>query len=161
MKKHSTSFIIAITIAVVFVAVLIIYYILGYVSFISQVDVQYVYKLEKALQNYDIVSLDECLADDVEILYNDESKTYLYCRENILENMHQRNYTISIYGGGDNIFKNGIQKISTQVYGSVLGEDCGENCIIVYLKRIDINSFKIVKLESNDEILKKLFFEKN
>lgn len=73
--------------------------------------------------------------------------------------MSKKNYTISMYGGGNNIFDNNIQKINTQVYGSVLNKDYGENSFTVYLKRIDFDEFKIVKIESNDEILKQIFLK--
>lgn len=75
--------------------------------------------------------------------------------------MTKKNYTISMYGGGNNIFYNNIQKINTQVYGSVLNKDYGENSFTVYLKRIDFDEFKIVKIESNDEILKQIFLKIN
>ncbi|MDO4302191.1 MAG: hypothetical protein Q4D26_12505 [Clostridia bacterium] len=138
--------------------VMVICYILGYMLYITQVDVKCVEKLEEALVSYDIKSLDECLADDVDICYNNECRTYISCRKNILANMEKKNYKLTMYGGGDNKFKNNIQEINTQVYGTFNGENYGESNILVYLKRTGFKSFKIIRLESNDEILNKLFF---
>lgn len=153
MKRKLTFFII-----IILILVIVIYYIFNYIVYITQIDVKYVEKLEKALKSYDIVSLDECLNEDVEICYKNEHDTYLNCRKNILENMEHKNYTLTIYGGGNNIFKNSIQEIFTQVYGTFCGKDYGESNIIVYLKQTGLHSFEIIKLESSDEIFKELFF---
>lgn len=116
--------------------------------------------MESALESYDIDALDECLKN-AEICFGDRSELYTDCRENIEWNMEKRNYTISMYGGGDNIFRKGIQEISVQVYERVLDKDYGESSVKVYLKMTGTDEFEIVRLESGDEILERLFFVKN
>lgn len=145
----------------VLITIMIFIMVFKYICFISTIDVESIDRLEDTLRSYDINKLDLCLSQDAEICYNNKVYKYSDCRNNILENMTKKNYTISMYGGGNNIFDNNIQKINTQVYGSVLNKDYGENSFTVYLKRIDFDEFKIVKIESNDEILKQIFLKIN
>ena len=160
MRKKSNTLTIAIIVAAV---ILIIYsgiHIFKYICFISTVDTEYTGKMESALESYDIDAIDECLKN-AEICFGDRSELYTDCRENIEWNMGKRNYTISMYGGGDNIFRNGIQEISVQVYGRVLDKDYGESSMKVYLKMTGAHEFEIIRLESGDEILERLFCAKN
>lgn len=161
MRWNSNLLTLAIITVILFAIIYISIHIFNYICFIANVDVEYIEKLNNALENYDINALDECLEKNTEICYGDEKELYYNCRENILYNMQGKNYTISMYGGGNNIFNNGIQKINTQIYAKILNKDYGENSITVYLEMIGTDKFKIIKLESDDEILEKLFLTKN
>lgn len=146
---------------IMFLVVLIILSVLTYLSYkiiYSQVDITYVDKLEKALNSYDISLLDNILSNNTEICYKNETRNYEVCREKIYEHMKNRDFDLTIYGGSDNIFKNNILKINTQFYGNIKGKNYGENTMTVYLKQVGLYSFKIIKLESNDDILIELFY---
>lgn len=160
MKINSKSSIL-ITIFLILITIVFSVIIFLYIVFISTIDVKYISKIESALKNYDISELDMCLSEDAEIYYKDEKYEYLDCRNNIYENMKKRNYTISMYGGGNNKFSNNIQKINTQVYGKVLNKNYGESNIIIYLKKFNFKDYKIIKLESNDEIFEEIFLKVN
>lgn len=161
MRRNSNLLTLAIIMVILSTIIYFSVHLFNYICFISNVDVEYVEKLNNALKNYDINALDECLGEKAEICYSNRNELYYNCRENILYNMQKRNYDISMYGGGNNIFDNGIQEINTQVYGKVSNKDYGENSITVYLKMVEMDKFEIVKLESDDEILEKLFLTKN
>lgn len=159
MKRNNVPLIICIVLVVICVICSISVYGVRYFLYMSKVDVEYVEILENALNNYDIDALNEVIADNANIIYRDKEDIYSNLRKNIEQNMTDKNYTITIYGGVDK-FENSVQIIGAQAYGYFEGVNLGEGYIKIKLKRVGFFDFEIVGLESDDLILKKLFFEK-